>query len=144
MLLGAERSYDLQYDYSSPWPSLTYANSCKGTQNFNFGKHLIQATPSDIKNFWLFLYAWEIIYPTPIVLIKLSILLFLYRIFHIPQFKLYASMIAITVGAWGAATVSQSARIYLYPTYDAPVEHFLSRYSLRYSPATPSTPTGTS
>lgn len=63
------------------------------------------AIPADIKNFWLFLYASEIIYPISIVLVRFSILLFLYRFFHIPQFRLYASMIGITVGAWGVATV---------------------------------------
>ncbi|CAF9931199.1 hypothetical protein IMSHALPRED_008558 [Imshaugia aleurites] len=75
-------------------------------QHFNFGKHLQWATASDIRNFWIYLYASEIIYPISVVLIKCSILSLLYRIFHVPRFKLYAATIGVSVIFWGVTTVA--------------------------------------
>lgn len=75
-------------------------------RHFNFGKHLQWATASDIRRLWICLYASEIIYPISLVLIKCSILSLLYRVFHVPELKIYASTIGVTVIFWGITTVS--------------------------------------
>jgi len=75
------------------------------TQHFNFGHHQLLVTSSQLRNFWLYLYIAEVFYPIATVLIKISILLFLYRIFHLRIFQIWAIAIGIIVISWGIATV---------------------------------------
>ncbi|KAM0801097.1 hypothetical protein BDR22DRAFT_209151 [Usnea florida] len=75
-------------------------------QHFNFGKHLQWATASDIRHFWIYFYASEIIYPISAVLIKCSILCFLYRVLHVLQVKICASIIGVATIFWGVITLA--------------------------------------
>ena len=82
-----------------------------GVHYFQFGKHLQHSTLSDMKDVWILLYASQIVYPLSIVLTKSSIVFLLYRTFRSPQAKLYASMMIITIIAWGLSAVSLDSPI---------------------------------
>lgn len=58
-----------------------------------------------MKDVWILLYASQIVYPISILLTKSSIVFLLYRTFSTPQTKLYASMMIITIIAWGLSAV---------------------------------------
>ena len=56
-------------------------------QKAEFGRHIQFSTPSTIIIFLKSLYAVQIMYPPGIAAMKLSVLLFYHRIFHIPSAK---------------------------------------------------------
>ncbi|KAG8526352.1 uncharacterized protein KY384_000345 [Bacidia gigantensis] len=79
--------------------------------HYGLGQHLAlvasgnpQGFQDKIKHFWLNLYIAEIIYPISVTLIKVSILCFLYRIFHVSTFKKFSTALGVIVTAWGLAT----------------------------------------
>ena len=67
-----------------------------------------------MKDVWILLYASQIVYPISILLTKSSIVFLIYRTFKMPQAKLYASMMIITIIAWGLSAVCLYSPIVAY------------------------------
>lgn len=76
------------------------------TQRFGLGKHVQRADPAGFKGLWQVDYAIGILYPVTITLIKISILFFQYRIFHVANFKRLALGTGALVVVWGLSIVS--------------------------------------
>lgn len=70
-----------------------------------FGKHVQQTSAQDNRNFWLFLYISEIIYPISIAVTKISMLLLYWSIFQVTSFKMSVAITGIIVAGWAFATV---------------------------------------
>ncbi len=69
-----------------------------------------------MKDVWILLYASQIVYPISILLTKSSIVFLLYRTFRTSQAKLYASMMIITIIAWGVSAVCIDSPIVAHKT----------------------------
>lgn len=76
-----------------------------GVRSSGFGKHVQQISAQNIRDFWLFLYLSEIIYPISIAVTKISMLLFYWRLFQVASFKISVVVVGVVVAAWAFATV---------------------------------------
>ena len=76
------------------------------TTSGGFGQHIVVLEPPTITSFFKCLYAVQIVYPLTIAAIKYSILLFYYRIFHVPQLKWPLRVVAAVITAWWMAMAS--------------------------------------
>ena len=79
-----------------------------GTKEVGFGKHVLAlgaSSVTDVKNFWFHLWISNILYSMSTVLVKVSLLLFLHRVFRFRDFTIYVQVIGGIVLLWGFATV---------------------------------------
>lgn len=86
--------------------SLAYSLSTIPLYNKGFGKHYTCASPGAIPFFLKTLLAWEFLYTIILATTKYSILLFLYRVFHVEKFKRLLWVMAAIITAWAVAVVS--------------------------------------
>ncbi|MCJ1396616.1 hypothetical protein MMC18_009507 [Xylographa bjoerkii] len=80
-----------------PFTWATAANTIYGVRNNNLGMHLQLADLDNLRSFLLALYVFTICYSIGLALIKFSILAFLFRVFHVPTFKLPLSITAAII-----------------------------------------------
>ncbi|MCJ1288013.1 hypothetical protein MMC26_007366 [Xylographa opegraphella] len=80
-----------------PFTWATAANTIYGVLHNNLGTHLKLADLGNVRSFLLALYIFAICYSIGLAFIKFSILAFLFRVFHVPTFKLPLSITAAIV-----------------------------------------------
>ncbi|MCJ1431485.1 hypothetical protein MMC27_000838 [Xylographa pallens] len=80
-----------------PFTWATAANTIYGVVHNNLGTHLQLDDLSNVKSFLLALYVFAICYSIGLAIIKFSILAFLFRVFHVPTFKLPLSITAVII-----------------------------------------------
>ncbi|MCJ1400076.1 hypothetical protein MMC11_003279 [Xylographa trunciseda] len=80
-----------------PFTWATAANTIYGVQVNHLGTHLQLADLNNLRSFLLALYVFTITYSVGLAFIKFSILAFLFRVFHVPTFKLPLSITAVII-----------------------------------------------
>ena len=71
-----------------------------------FGKHAVVAGTPALLTFYKCLYAFEIVYPFPITLTKVSILLYYRRLFRVQSIKIPIYVVLALVICWPIYVVS--------------------------------------
>lgn len=76
--------------------------------NHGLGQHIQKATPADIKEILILVYAAQIMYILAVATIKFSIIAFIRRVFDVSSTKIPAYIIAGVIMSWLIALVRKS------------------------------------
>ncbi|KAI9725589.1 MAG: hypothetical protein M1828_003077 [Chrysothrix sp. TS-e1954] len=74
-----------------------------------FGKHFECASPDGIPFFLKTLFVWEYLYTILLATVKYSIILFYWRVFHVPSFRKYLWVLVFLVTGWAVGVIITSS-----------------------------------